>query len=1085
MNLLKNSGFELSWWHPASPKDGAPVKEFQIPEGYTKFWWTQHADTETPGMWRALPDTTAKISGPLANPFDSSAGARFVRPEIRVMLREQVPAWEQTAFGMQGNHILKIFKGNGSFWCGLTQIIPDLPQGDYQFKFQLYPDSYQWTGEKSFGADPNTILVKFGPNGEFRSFNPSPDLPAESRLQHHIYEFSHSGGEYIFYIEFLCPFPMDNNGIFCDAWELVPVGEVEPPAPTGGSRLGTHSIAVASEYGDTLGLLRHWKEQGGAPSIIKGVSDLGWLAEAREIFPDVPIIARVASPIEGCQGVEDPNADLPAMAAALMKLITDKIKAQPELEHIVTYWEPVNEPDPPGGIGYMQLSKLMIECMDIAERGGLRLALFSLNAGTPEWDEMQAMIETGVFLRAKQGYHVLALHEGVFDDQPINQWYGDLILGAPVVTGAGALCFRYRYLYHLLGQHRQVLPLIVSEFRTHGANYPISTTEVLKRWAWYDERARDDYLLGVTPFTLGATGQWFPSHDYGKDYRDGLIDWAVDFDGGPVEPPDSGRGKPRVQYERTYVLIPPDEGADLVVEIARRFFDANRFTLGGSADDAGVADLDVRNVVAVQPDRWGDSLQAFFEQYYPGVSYIPVSGDNNYKLMGRVLSGLLKARGLTLAPPLDRELYVTSEFGVFRDDAAGTYYHNGVDYRAEMETSVLASYAGKVITAGYDESEPWFGWQVKTVSTTPDGKKIQLRYAHLFEDGVFVSAGDEVKIGQKIALSNNTGNSTGPHLHLDCNIAGYYADPAMLISQDIPVPHVAIGLHDANGGEWMRNNGLTGYVLAHRPIHETAQPVDFSALEQAGIQVIMRWNYDYGGVGTFPPTALTEQWIAAMVESINNSKGVYLHTIGNEWNNPVEWVGGYPNPTEALTPARALSLYNRIAAQVRSDLLLAPGAVDPYNVVAQEFGQPGDPRVWFDAMHNSVDRIDAILLHAKTQSNDPIECSSDEKFSDEPLTGRYLHLRTYLDQLGWVREGLRGLPVFITELNPQRIDTTRLGWVADNAAWVAAAIAELDRYNGTGGQPITGVCFYRWEADDWKLQDKPTVLGEIVRQARR
>jgi hypothetical protein len=139
-------------------------------------------------------------------------------------------------------------------------------------------------------------------------------------------------------------------------------------------------------------------------------------------------------------------------------------------------------------------------------------------------------------------------------------------------------------------------------------------------------------------------------------------------------------------------------------------------------------------------------------------------------------------------------------------------------------------------------------------------------------------------------------------------------------------------------------------------------------------------------------------------------------------------------------------------------------------------------------MHNSASRIGAIVLHAKTQTNNPAECTSEEKFSDAPLIGRRLHLRTYLDQLGWIRDGLRHLPVFITEINPQRIDVNTLGWKADNAAWVKAAVAEIDRHNSSpAGLPrIGGLCFYRYDlADGWGLMNKPTILGEIARQAKR
>lgn len=1069
-NLLKNGSFELGWYH----HDGIP--ELQIP----KEWQFGYADKS------------------VDNPYDTNPWSEFVRPEVRVLPREQLPPHEQPLFILDGDYCLKPFKGSGSLYFWFTQDL-NLDAGDYELTVRVYPDvvmDYDGDGNKIFADDPRAALIRFHPNDFWQNINPVSS-PASGRLQTVKHQFTAPGGVYRVRVEFMLPFPLKQNGLFCDAWELTMVGEeeVEPPTPSPvqGCRLGTHNIAAASEYGNILDILYNWKAKGGRPSVIKAVNDFGWLPAAREIFPDVPIVGRVASSIEGAGGVEDPDADLGQMARELMGLILEKPS---DVLSLVNYWEVTNEPLGGGmsPFAYAQLARLVMECMTVADRAGLKLALFSLNAGTPEWSGMVEMCNTGVFEMAKAGGHILALHEGVFNNDPIDKWWGDQIPGSPVVPRAGALCFRYRYLYHLLAQRDEVIPLVVSEFRTHGANYPKTTEEVVARYRWYDERARaDDYVLGVTPFTLGARDQWWPEHDYGLDYP-ALIDYAVSVeDLPPVDPPDTGRGKPREQYERTYVLMPPDGEHELANEIIRRYFDAFRFTIGGSADDSAIGDLDKRAIVAVQPQNWGDDLAAFFEQYYPGVNYIPAGGENDYQLMGRVLAALLKARGVTLAYPVTHQPpVVTSEFGVDRD----TYFHNGLDLRASWaryQDEILCAHDGTVLFVGNDSSEPWFGYQIKTVTTLPDGSNVQIRYAHLVDGGAYVEQGQVIEAGMLLGKPDNTGNSTGDHLHIDVKYGTDYADPAILIDWDnegeLPDVVVCLGLHDEAGGDWMRDTGIQGCLLVHRPVHTTPAPIDMTRLEQAGIQVIARWNYDYGGVGTIPPKAKEAQWISAMIQTINNSRGVYLHTIFNEWNNPVEWMGGYPAPTEILTPERALDLYQRVAAGVRADIRLAPGALDPYNVVAQEFGQPGDPKTWFDAMHNSVDRIDAIVLHAKTQTNDPAECSSNEKFSDAPLTGRYLHLRTYLDQLSWVKPALRKLPVFITEVNPQRIvegTAAMPGWKAGNAAWVEAAVGEFDRYNLTGAQCITGVCFYRYDlADVWGLVSKPMILDEIARQAKR
>jgi murein DD-endopeptidase MepM/ murein hydrolase activator NlpD len=1069
MNKLNNASFEGGWWHP----DGIP--ELQIPAEWG-FWYADES---------------------IDNPIDPNPWARFVRPEVRVLPREHLPPHEQDLFILAGDYCLKPFKGNGSLLFTFYQVIHGFAPGrDYDFTIRFYPDvvaGYE-EGQKIFADDPRAVRIRFAINDEpndWQDANPPQDTPIDQRLQTVTYRFTAPSIQCKVEVRFMLPFPLSNNGLFCDKWELRQVDVPEPlPEPVGGSRLGTHSINAASPAGDTLDLLREWRDRGGQPAVIKAVSDLGWLAEAREICPDSVIVARIASQTEGCQDVEDPDTNLTEMAQDLMAFILDKLNHHPELHNVVDYWEVCNEPDPPGDFGYAQLSRLMIHCMNIADTHGVKLALFSLNAGTPEWSEMVEMCETDVFARAKAGGHALALHEGVFDDDPIDKWWGDQIPGSPIVPGAGALCFRYRYLYHLLQQRGEVVPLIISEFRTHGGNHDITTEEVVERFAWYDSKARqDDYVLGVTPFTLGAPtdSQWWPSHDYGIDYPE-LIDYAVsvgDIEPPPIDPPSSGRGQPREQYQRSYVLLPPYGDGGLASTLCERFFDDFRPTVGGSADDAGIGDLDDRAVIAVQSTNWTDGLQAFFEQHYPGVRYLPADGGNEYQLLGRVLASLLKARGLSLAyPTTHRPAHITSEFGVDRE----TYYHNGLDLRASHAVHgdhVLAAHDGKVIFVGRDLSEEWFGHQIKTLTTLPDGKNMQIRYAHLVDGGTYVQIGDFVSSGAVIGEPDNTGNSTGDHLHIDVKIGEHYADPEILIDwDDAPRTPVVLGMHDDAGGDWMRNQGIQGYLLIHRAVRDTVEPIDVTRFEQVGIKVIARWGYGYGGTGTVPPIAQTNQWVDAITHTINQSRGIYLHTLFNEWNNPVEWAGGYPNPDEVLTPARVLDLYNRVADWVTPGILLAPGAIDPFNVVAQEFGQPGDPKVWLDTMHNAVDRIDAILLHAKTQTNDPAECASNEKFSDAPLTGRYLHLRTYLDQLAWVKSSLQHLPVFITEVNPQRIDDTQLGWLDDNAAWIEAAVKEFDRYNATGAQPVTGICFYRYDpADDWGLMYRPVILDEIARQA--
>ncbi|MFO8154419.1 MAG: hypothetical protein R6U87_00120, partial [Thiohalospira sp.] len=288
-----------------------------------------------------------------------------------------------------------------------------------------------------------------------------------------------------------------------------------------------------------------------------------------------------------------------------------------------------------------------------------------------------------------------------------------------------------------------------------------------------------------------------------------------------------------------------------------------------------------------------------------------------------------------------------------------------------------------------------------------------------------------------------------------------------------PVASCSIGLHDEPGGRWMVDNGLMGCCLVHAVVQRDPVGLDYRHLSDKGIRVILRLNWGYVGPGTLPPAEHAGAWVAAMIETINNANGVWGVIIGNEVNNPIEWTGAYPSPSFIVTPDYYIGLYNNIRAGVSARL--APFSVDPYNVVAREFGQPGDPKTWAQAVYAGISGFDFISLHAKTQTNDPTECWSEARFSDAPLTGRYLHLRTVQDQLSWVDLGTR--PAFVTELNPQLRSDGALGWDPGNGEWVRQAVAYLKT------QPIAGALFYRFElAGDqagFGLANKPENLEAI------
>ncbi|MEC4015830.1 M23 family metallopeptidase [Streptomyces sp. H27-D2] len=91
--------------------------------------------------------------------------------------------------------------------------------------------------------------------------------------------------------------------------------------------------------------------------------------------------------------------------------------------------------------------------------------------------------------------------------------------------------------------------------------------------------------------------------------------------------------------------------------------------------------------------------------------------------------------------------------------------HTGIDFHAASGTAVHAVGAGTVVEAGWGGA---YGNNV--VIKMNDGSYTQ--YGHLSSSSVTV--GQSVTAGQQIALSGNTGNTTGPHLHFEARTGAEY-----------------------------------------------------------------------------------------------------------------------------------------------------------------------------------------------------------------------------------------------------------------------------------------------------------------------
>ncbi|WP_338882227.1 MULTISPECIES: murein DD-endopeptidase MepM [Xenorhabdus] len=84
--------------------------------------------------------------------------------------------------------------------------------------------------------------------------------------------------------------------------------------------------------------------------------------------------------------------------------------------------------------------------------------------------------------------------------------------------------------------------------------------------------------------------------------------------------------------------------------------------------------------------------------------------------------------------------------------------HRGVDFAMPVGTPVLAVGDGEVVVAKFDGAAGNF-------IAIRHGRQYTTRYMHLRK--ILVKPGQKVKRGERIALSGNTGRSTGPHLHFE------------------------------------------------------------------------------------------------------------------------------------------------------------------------------------------------------------------------------------------------------------------------------------------------------------------------------
>ena len=127
-------------------------------------------------------------------------------------------------------------------------------------------------------------------------------------------------------------------------------------------------------------------------------------------------------------------------------------------------------------------------------------------------------------------------------------------------------------------------------------------------------------------------------------------------------------------------------------------------------------------------------------------------------------SGGKTSLGISLIRPISGT--ITSRFGARSSIRSSA--HTGLDISAPKGTPIKAAASGTVTFAGWKGS---YGYML----VISHGNGVQTYYAHCNQ--LYASVGQSVSQGETIAAVGSTGNSTGPHLHLEVRVNGVAYNP--------------------------------------------------------------------------------------------------------------------------------------------------------------------------------------------------------------------------------------------------------------------------------------------------------------------
>ncbi len=325
-----------------------------------------------------------------------------------------------------------------------------------------------------------------------------------------------------------------------------PPVEPTPDWPNGlsrltNSKLGLHTVRNNHAY--IMEFIRRSR-----PRVVKGVDDLGWMADVKKVSPNTLTLGRLNS---------DQNEDN-VMVMDPVQAANEYIDAQLERYRLnpgVDVWEGWNEFVPVTRERMAWFAQFEAHRACRMQALGLRAGVGGFSVGVPEYDMMADFMPALKAAYECDGIFTLHEYNSPTLDCGISSNRAGIIPGAPnlgaVEVGYHTLRYRFWYEGYLKPANMGTLPLVISEAGVEGRPNPggpcndpggRAWKSYTEYWiqngyggsaaeayvgvlSWYDTKLRQDsYVVGATLFTAG-------SHDDGDrwnpfDLRDVLVELA-------------------------------------------------------------------------------------------------------------------------------------------------------------------------------------------------------------------------------------------------------------------------------------------------------------------------------------------------------------------------------------------------------------------------------------------------------------------------------------------------------------------------------------------------------------------------------